>query len=74
KANAGSGPKNTEGIQDNVASRTSDFGDRSEKEKTSENVVHVDASETSTAVNSPSESVNTALEVVEVIYFVWALM
>ncbi|MCI49675.1 hypothetical protein A2U01_0070919, partial [Trifolium medium] len=50
EANAGSGPKNTEGIQDNVAS------------------------ETNTDVNSPSESVNTAPEVVEVIYFVWTLM
>ncbi|MCI87956.1 hypothetical protein A2U01_0109241, partial [Trifolium medium] len=46
KANVGSGPKNTEGIQDNIAS---EFDDRSEKEKTSENVVHVDASETNTA-------------------------
>ncbi|MCI93080.1 hypothetical protein A2U01_0114378, partial [Trifolium medium] len=46
KANAGSGPMNTEGIQDNVASETSKFDDRSEKEKTHENVVHVDASET----------------------------
>ncbi|MCI67279.1 hypothetical protein A2U01_0088537, partial [Trifolium medium] len=46
----------------------------SEKEKTHENVVQVDAYETNTAVNSPSESVNTAPEVVKVIYFVWALM
>ncbi|MCI60010.1 hypothetical protein A2U01_0081265 [Trifolium medium] len=32
------------------------------------------ASEINTAVNSPSESVNTAPEDVVVIYFVWALM
>ncbi|MCI92608.1 hypothetical protein A2U01_0113904, partial [Trifolium medium] len=34
------------------------------KKKPPENVVHGDASETNTAVNSPSESVNTAPEVV----------
>ncbi|MCI95140.1 hypothetical protein A2U01_0116438, partial [Trifolium medium] len=37
-----------------------------------ENVVHVDASETNTCVNSPSENVNTAPEAVVVIYSVWA--
>ncbi|MCI79449.1 hypothetical protein A2U01_0100720, partial [Trifolium medium] len=52
EANVGSGPKNTEGVQDNVASETFEFDDRSGNEKTLENLVHVDASETNTAVNS----------------------
>ncbi|MCI52806.1 hypothetical protein A2U01_0074052 [Trifolium medium] len=60
EANAGSGPKNTKGIQDNVVSETSEY-DRSEKEKILENLVHDDASETNTAINSPSESFGSDL-------------
>ncbi|MCI33463.1 hypothetical protein A2U01_0054680, partial [Trifolium medium] len=65
KANVDVVPENSKGVQDNAVTKTPEFADRGEKEKTPENVMHGKASDTNTAVNSPSnESMKT--EVVEV--------
>ncbi|MCI50058.1 hypothetical protein A2U01_0071302, partial [Trifolium medium] len=54
-----------ENVQDNVVPNTPEFEDMGEKEKNPENVMHSNASDTNTAVNSSSnESMET--EVVEV--------